>query len=197
MDIAGYKAIKWSVATRTFIEERESECVTKRFDGTDADGAGVRRLTKGCVYIWPELLSKIKLHPRLNKNHLLGLCASQTAKLSKRHHPPLPKSLPLHFRSRRPPAPSGHSPKMPLFPASRMVLTRQALLPVPRSTLLLRFKGTTSSPPPLESPTHSVATATPAANSVAAFSETESEAPSDFATRYDMAQYLFLSVKPL
>ncbi|PUU80192.1 ETC complex I subunit conserved region-domain-containing protein [Tuber borchii] len=70
---------------------------------------------------------------------------------------------------------------MSLFPASRMVLTRQALLPVPRSALL-RFKGTTSSPSPLEIPNHSVATATPAANSVTAFPETEPEAPSDFAT---------------
>jgi len=37
MDIAGYKAIKRSVAARAFIEERESEWVTKTFDGTDAD----------------------------------------------------------------------------------------------------------------------------------------------------------------
>ncbi|KAG0129550.1 ETC complex I subunit conserved region-domain-containing protein [Tuber indicum] len=70
---------------------------------------------------------------------------------------------------------------MPFFPASRMVLTRQALLPVSGSTLFLRSKGTTGSPPP-ESPNKSVATTTPAANSAVAFPETGSEVPSDFAT---------------
>ncbi|RPB04234.1 hypothetical protein L873DRAFT_1457785 [Choiromyces venosus 120613-1] len=70
---------------------------------------------------------------------------------------------------------------MSFFPASRMILTRQALLPVSRSTVLLRYKGTTGPPPP-ENPNKSVATATPAANSAAAFPETESETPSDFAT---------------
>ncbi|PWW76518.1 hypothetical protein C7212DRAFT_319736, partial [Tuber magnatum] len=93
---------------------------------------------------------------------------------------PLPKSTPPAFPLKTH-APSEYPPKMSFFPTSRVVLTRHALLPVSRSTLLLRCKGTAGSPPP-GSPNKSVATATPAANTAAAFPEAGSEVPSDIST---------------
>ncbi|CUS15804.1 unnamed protein product, partial [Tuber aestivum] len=92
---------------------------------------------------------------------------------------PLPENAPPSFPLKTH-APSGYPPEMLFFPASRVVFTRQALLPVSRLTLL-RCKGTAGSLP-TESPNQSVATAAPAANTEVAFPEAESEVPSDFAT---------------